>query len=71
MKSPNGRFRSPSDPVGAYAVLMAPPSYEAALDAARINDLDHRIDALQRQLKALQRRNTTSGSAETQSDLSP
>jgi hypothetical protein len=71
MKSANGRFRPPRDPVAAYAVLMAPPRYEAALDAARIKDFGHRIDALQRQLKTLHGRNTTSGSAETQSDLSP
>jgi hypothetical protein len=71
MKSPNGRFRSPRDPVAAYAVLMAPPRFEAALDAARINDLDHRIDALQRQLKLLRRGNMRSGSAGAQSDVSP
>jgi hypothetical protein len=38
------------------------PTAEAALDTARINDLDQQIDALQRQLKALQRGNIRSGS---------
>jgi hypothetical protein len=71
MKSPATRFRSPRDPAVAYAALIAPPQAEAVVDAARIDDLDHRIDALQRQLKALQRDNRRSDFAETQSDLSP
>jgi hypothetical protein len=49
---------------------MALTRSEATLDPARINDLDQQIDALQRQLKTLQRGNMRSGSAENQLDIS-
>jgi hypothetical protein len=50
------RFRSPRDPVVAYGALMKNPGSNAKLDAAQIHDLAERIETLQRQLKALQRR---------------
>jgi len=61
------RFRCPRDPVVAYAVLVRFAESDAKLDAARINDLDQRIEALQRQLKSLQRGDIRSTDTETPS----
>jgi len=55
----------------AYAVVIGLSRSEAAFDTARANDLDQRIDALQRQLKALQSRQIRADAPEIRSNLFP
>jgi hypothetical protein len=65
-----GRFRSPRDPVVAYGALMKNSGSEAKLGTAQIHDFVERIEALQRQLKALQRNAARPDAAEPSSDPS-